>query len=242
MTSFSCSDSNDQVRFTFDLHYTKKPSIKSSIRQWSKASTVCSLILKSHKNDVCCVTYKATSVHIDLRHLSYKGKHCVAKKIYNNNAGEIFFWPWLKSNTVSPSFSFLSFFYSLSLYFFLQSSQHTMLLPLKKKKAPTTDEENSLCIESSSRYGAIPAASAHSSDESSHSDPEEGEGGSSSHSSIKKRKKRRMEQRHCCKKSRPKISSRLSSMLHHGSKKRHSSDSEDDLRATNLVLPALDPK
>ncbi|KAF1802860.1 hypothetical protein FB192DRAFT_1447653 [Mucor lusitanicus] len=116
-----------------------------------------------------------------------------------------------------------------------------MLLPLKKKKAPTTDEENSLCIESSSKYGAIPAASAHSSDESSHSDPEEGEGGSSSHSSIKKRKKRRMEQRHCCKKSRPKISSRLSSMLHHGSKKRHSSDSEDDLRATNLVLPALDP-
>ncbi|KAK4514602.1 uncharacterized protein ATC70_002201 [Mucor velutinosus] len=116
-----------------------------------------------------------------------------------------------------------------------------MLLPLKKKKAPTTDEENSLCIESSSRYGAIPTASAHSSDEFSHSDPEEGEGGSSSHSSIKKRKKRRMEQRHCCKKSRPKISSRLSSMLHHGSKKRHSSDSEDNLRATDLVLPALDP-
>ncbi|KAL7315601.1 hypothetical protein PS15m_004798 [Mucor circinelloides] len=116
-----------------------------------------------------------------------------------------------------------------------------MLLPLKKKKAPTTDEENSLCIESSSRYGAIPTTNTHSSDESSHSDPEEGEGASSSHSSIKKRKKRRMEQRHCCKKSRPKISSRLSSMLHHGSKKRHSSDSEDDIRATNLVLPALDP-
>lgn len=117
-----------------------------------------------------------------------------------------------------------------------------MLLPLKNKKAPTTDEESSLCIESSSRYGAIHTTSAHSSDESLHSDLEEGEGGSSSHSSIKKRKKRRMEQRHCCKKSRPKISSRLSSMLHHGSKKRHSSDSEDDLRATNLVLPALDPK
>ncbi|KAI8637256.1 hypothetical protein BD408DRAFT_424858 [Parasitella parasitica] len=121
-----------------------------------------------------------------------------------------------------------------------------LFFSLKKKAQKTTvDEENSLCIEgSNSRYGTIKATTTHSSDESSPSDPEEEEGGSSSHSSIKKRKKRRMEQRHFCRKSRPKITSRLSSMLHHGSsgssKKRHS-DSDDDLRATDLVLPALDP-
>ncbi|KAG2190906.1 hypothetical protein INT46_006667 [Mucor plumbeus] len=119
-----------------------------------------------------------------------------------------------------------------------------MRLPsLKKKKATTTDEENSLCVETTSKYGAIPTIKAHSSDESSHSDPEGGGGGggdSSSHSSIKKRKKRRMEQRHCCNKSRPKLSTRLSSMLHHSNKKRQS-DSDDELRVTNLVLPALDP-